>query len=722
MELKNKALIILILSIITFSVVLADQDIFVPSNYNDQNIYNISNITSDEYCNDTSCYTITELLVDTDTTYTNGTGISLVGNIFSLIGSFFSGIYSDLTGAPTLLSNFTDDLGDRGYNSLNNFTNDAGYYNSTDFDIDNYYNNITNFTGTLTNTKYCTYDSSQNIINCTSEGGASTTYYGGTGIEVNASNNISITLAYKIPQGCNNGEIAEYNTTASAWECGIDNTAASGMASWILVASDTIGSESITDGETVTVSDDNSYINITRSGSTIIISLYEAEIDARYVNIDGDNMTGNLNITGNITAEYFKGDGSLLTGISSSDNESWNETLANTLYAPINYGDNWNETYANTLYYGINNPSSYYNSTDFSIDDYYLNSNPSDYWNDTYATFNKTYADGLYAAIGTEDNSSWNQSLADTLYAPVNYGDDWNETYADTLYYGIANPSGFYNSSDFSITDYYLNSNPSEFYNSSDFAITDYYTSAEIESFNYYNSSDFAITDYYLNSNPSIYWNDTYATFNKTYADDLYYNIANPSGFYNSSDFSIGDYSTTAQAAALYYSIANPSGFYNSSDFSISDYYTSSLINGFNYYNATNFNITDYSTAAAANLLYAPINYGDDWNETYADTLYRADSWDNFTGIPHATPSDDDITHFSWANDIYDWAVGLFMQDLVDDTAPQLGADLDTNGHDIGATDDEIENIYIGDTTRIYFGDGQNASLYFNGTNLIISG
>ena len=157
-------------------------------------------------------------------------------------------------------------------------------------------------------------------------------------------------------------------------------------------------------------------------------------------------------------------------------------------------GDDWNKTYADTLYYGIDNPSGFYNSTDFSIGDYYLGSNPSNYWNDTFATFNKTYADTLYADISVaSDNESWNETYANTLYsndtwvdtyfirfteivslvgnwtadkvnyytsttidslgnwsadkadysttteagnlyAPINYGDDWNETYADTLY------------------------------------------------------------------------------------------------------------------------------------------------------------------------------------------------------------------------------------------------------------------------------------------------
>lgn len=33
--------------------------------------------------------------------------------------------------------------------------------------------------------------------------------------------------------------------------------------------------------------------------------------------------------------------------------------------------------------------------------------------------------------------------------------------------------------------------------------------------------------------------------------------------------------------------------------------------------------------------------------------------WDNLTGIPHATPSDGDTTHFSLADEIYDWVIGL---------------------------------------------------------------
>lgn len=107
---------------------------------------------------------------------------------------------------------------------------------------------------------------------------------------------------------------------------------------------------------------------------------------------------------------------------------------------------------------------------------------------------------------------------------------------------------------------------------------------------------------------------------------------------------------------------------------------------------------------------------------TIQNPIWRLQSWNNFTGIPTATPSNGDTTHLSTADQIFDWAVGLFLQDVVDDTTPQLGGYLDANANNIGATDDEIENIYVGTNTRIYFGDGQEGSMYYNGTNLIISG
>jgi hypothetical protein len=62
------------------------------------------------------------------------------------------------------------------------------------------------------------------------------------------------------------------------------------------------------------------------------------------------------------------------------------------------------------------------------------------------------------------------------------------------------------------------------------------------------------------------------------------------------------------------------------------------------------------------NTLYADIGVVTDnksWNETLADTLYRTATWDNFTGIPTATPTNGDVTHLSTADQIYDWVISL---------------------------------------------------------------
>jgi len=83
---------------------------------------------------------------DDDTTYTAGSNLSLTGTTFSLnatstqswletiflkIVDAFDGTWASLTGKPTHLSNFTDNLGNRGYTNLLNFTNGPNFLNAT---------------------------------------------------------------------------------------------------------------------------------------------------------------------------------------------------------------------------------------------------------------------------------------------------------------------------------------------------------------------------------------------------------------------------------------------------------------------------------------------------------------------------------------------------------------------------------------------------------------
>src|SRR3989339_200234 len=134
-------------------------------------------------------------------------------------------------------------------------------------------------------------------------------------------------------------------------------------------------------------------------------------------------------------------------------------------------------------------------------------------WNESYATFNKTYANTLYASISvTGDNSSWNESYADTQYSSIteplwssnftSYNSSWSSTFNST--YDGYNSTGLiknWNSTgyikDWNLTGLIINWSTD---------LTNYFTKSQILSFNY--------------------WNDTYATFNKTYADTLYASIS----------------------------------------------------------------------------------------------------------------------------------------------------------------------------------------------------
>ncbi len=102
------------------------------------------------------------------------------------------------------------------------------------------------------------------------------------------------------------------------------------------------------------------------------------------------------------------------------------------------------------------------------------------------------------------------------------------------------------------------------------------------------------------------------------------------------------------------------------------------------------------------------------------DGTYRLNSWNNLTGIPHATPSNADVTHFSLADEIYDWVIGLayattsYVDSLGNWSADKssywnTSLDLDT----VIATD-EITELKIDFNTVCAEGN----HLYVNGNNL----
>jgi len=415
------------------------------------------------------------------------------------------------------------------------------------------------------------------------------------------------------------------------------------------------------------------------------------------------DVPNNFSISGNITASYFFGNGSQLTGIMATESDPFWTGNQSLVYLKSNpFGFYNSSDFSITDYYLKNNPFGFFNSSDFSISDYYLKNNPFGFYNSTnpqtendpYWTGNvsnvaftnidetfdenldilgnltigsgTTYFDLYYnGSTNLFDTKGYNAYFEDNITADYFIGNGSQLTgltliesdplaYNGTLAY-LSDILGwdYYNSTDFSISDYFTKSDILGFsyYNSTDFSISDYFTKSDILGFSYYNSTDFSIGDYSTTS--TILGWDYYNSTIFDYTDyRLVTNISFVGNVSSTIDLcidggaclsAIGEGITWVEATngTLYLS-SNPFGFYNSSDFSISDYYLKN--NPFGFWNDT------YAT----------------FNKTYADTLYVTSesdpiftAWDNFTGIPHTTPSDGDTTHFSLADEIYDWVIGL---------------------------------------------------------------
>lgn len=143
----------------------------------------------------------------------------------------------------------------------------------------------------------------------------------------------------------------------------------------------------------------------------------------------------NIVTTGNISAAFFTGDGSNLSSLP-TENVSWNQSFADTLYANIQF--DYNQSLASFTQFG----QFWYNQTSAGDQFSYNQSLASQLYSDAnvsnigvlqttlngtaiYSTFNSTYD----TATG---NSSWNQSLANTLYATITF--DYNATIPAQLY------------------------------------------------------------------------------------------------------------------------------------------------------------------------------------------------------------------------------------------------------------------------------------------------
>ena len=288
--------------------------------------------------------------------------------------------------------------------------------------------------------------------------------------------------------------------------------------------------------------------------SSRITKLFVQDVDA----------SGNINVSGNVTAQYFKGDGSLLTGIStSSTNDTiWNITTSNYLYN--NSGVlSVNETKLNNT---IDSRAAAYNETP-------LISNVN--------TSLSSRIDGISGG-----NSSWNQSLADSLYSSKT----WNynqtapaQTYTDTVV--TANNASW--SSTYNAT--YAASVANNTFNQS---LTDTLYSSKTWNYNQTTPAN-AYTDTQI-SNNNASWSSTY---NATYAA----NIGNAS-WNESYAHTLFDSTYNSTYATWAYNQTYSGSTYNST------YATWA-------YNQT-YSGSTYNATYAANIGNAS------WNETYAHTLF----------------------------------------------------------------------------------------------------
>ena len=353
------------------------------------------------------------------------------------------------------------------------------------------------------------------------------------------------------------------------------------------------------------------------------------------------------------------------------------------------------------------------------------------------ASWNESHADTLYADIGvTGDNTSWNESYATSIYAPINYGDDWNKTYADTLYSNDTN-------TDTQDLSYDTGTDVISLTDGGSIDITEVDTDTTYTNITPINLTGTVFSLGFCADNEV--WKMDGAAWNcEADADSGSYtlnltgdsgtvqvlatgNVIDIAGGTNGIDTVVGATDTVtinidwSEVAAD--SISEAKIDFDTSCAAGNHYY----LNGDNLaceadddttYTAGDQNLTLTGTAFSLNNTWIDARFYNTEAEltTLLDDNYRAESWDNITGIPHATPSDADVTHFSLADEIYDWVIGLSYSAFgatVDDTemtAEDFGEFTCTGDEDgctlnTGSFDDEyieLADAFVGDVTGTY--------------------
>ena len=375
------------------------------------------------------------------------------------------------------------------------------------------------------------------------------------------------------------------------------------------------------------------------------------EIDPYSWHRNNPSESGNFTTSGNVTADYFFGNGSQLTDIAESYEDAW---INGTIY---------NKTYVDEMNVSLNN---YIGANNVSVGNYILDSNTTLYgmlMNGSFLNVAGEYEDAwinetIYNKTEVDDiNTSMLNWVSDTFLklvggiitgnlsvngnVTVGEGDQFLDIYSNSTHTILDSEYPIYITKN--IIDYY-NVSQIEDINTSVTNTFGLYTLIStlvdrvgnwtLDKVNYYtktetNAINTSVTNA-LNTKLGIsQWNATnisYALdanlvngsyFNIPETDSLAYNgtlvdegrLNN--GTYviidilNNGTYSVVDtdtwvanyssYSTTADILAF--------GYYNSTDFIITDYFTKSEILNFDYYNSTDFAISNYYTKTEVNAI-----------------------------------------------------------------------------------------------------------------------
>ena len=401
--------------------------------------------------------------------------------------------------------------------------------------------------------------------------------------------------------------------------------------------------------------------------TTELDNIYIAQTEEGNLNVNHSTSTTFWASVSSFVSKWFYDDLNVLTLNETVLNNSiddrgltnnWASTFNNSYDVKVTDNESWNQVLASTLYISQSNEGN-------------LNVNSSDFWDDL-DTINSTQMednDGTLNII-----LSWFSSQFDTLFSAKDTDDlsegssnlydnrSFNQTLTDSIY--------------------------------GDFSFTDFQSSFDLN-FSAENIGDFFFSDF-QSSFTANYSDIIVNTFNVTY-NALIGSSFTSSQFQsafdtNFSDETVGDFFFTDYQASFNSNFSAES----IGDFSFSDFQAS--------FSSNLSDETIVTSVAAGN--------GMDFSTITSTGSVIMGTPDSLTAGTSNAVTATSHTH----------AVSGFLESLHDDTTPQLGGYLDTDGENIGSTSDEIENIYVGSNVRIWFGDGQEGSIYFNGSNLVLEG